>query len=188
MQVPGMWELNGYGDPVYKNVGYAWHGHYDTMPPVPADEHNYAGQYRRTFYIGEEWKGEDIFLHIGSATSNVRVWINGKGHSYKTVTANATCTEAGSVTKTCSACGDTQVTAIPATGHSYSTTVTPPTCEDFGYTTYTCTACGYDYKDNLTNPVGHSYSTTVVKPTAHRQPVQSGEQRRFYRRHRVDTG
>ena len=82
MPVPGMWELNGYGDPVYKNVGYAWHGHYDTMPPVPADEHNYAGQYRRTFYLGEEWKGEDIFLHIGSATSNVRVWINGKEVGY----------------------------------------------------------------------------------------------------------
>ena len=82
MPVPGMWELNGYGDPVYKNVGYAWHGHYDTMPPIPADEHNYAGQYRRTFYLDENWKGEDIFIHIGSATSNVRVWINGKEVGY----------------------------------------------------------------------------------------------------------
>ena len=82
MPVPGMWELNGYGDPVYKNVGYAWCGHYDTMPPVPADEHNYAGQYRRTFVLDEDWLGEDIFLHIGSATSNVRVWINGKEVGY----------------------------------------------------------------------------------------------------------
>lgn len=24
MPVPGLWELNGYGDPVYLNVGYAW--------------------------------------------------------------------------------------------------------------------------------------------------------------------
>ena len=82
MPVPGMWELNGYGDPVYKNVGYAWYGHYKNNPPVPADEHNYAGQYRRSFYLGEEWKGEDIFLHIGSATSNVRVWVNGKEVGY----------------------------------------------------------------------------------------------------------
>ena len=82
MPVPGMWELNGYGDPVYKNVGYAWNGHYKNNPPVPADEHNYAGQYRRSFYLGEEWKGEDIFLHIGSATSNVRVWVNGKEVGY----------------------------------------------------------------------------------------------------------
>lgn len=82
MPVPGMWELNGYGDPVYKNVGYAWHGHYQNNPPFPATEHNYVGQYRRTFTIGEEWDGKDIFLHIGSATSNVRVWINGKEVGY----------------------------------------------------------------------------------------------------------
>ena len=82
MPVPGMWELNGYGAPVYKNVGYAWCGHYDTAPPYPAMEHNYAGQYRRTFVLGEDWAGEDVFLHIGSATSNVRVWINGKEVGY----------------------------------------------------------------------------------------------------------
>lgn len=82
MPVPGMWELNGYGDPVYKNAGYAWHGHYDTNPPVPASEHNYVGQYRRVFDLGEEWKGKDVFLHIGSATSNVRVWVNGKEVGY----------------------------------------------------------------------------------------------------------
>lgn len=82
MPVPGMWELNGYGDPVYKNVGYAWAGHYQNNPPYPALEHNYAGQYRKTFEIGEDWIGKDIFLHIGSATSNVRVWVNGKEVGY----------------------------------------------------------------------------------------------------------
>ncbi|MDE5732962.1 MAG: DUF4981 domain-containing protein [Bacteroidales bacterium] len=82
MPVPGMWELNGYGDPIYVNVGYAWRGHYDNNPPYPADEHNYAGQYRRTFVLDGDWAGKDIFLHIGSATSNVRVWINGKEVGY----------------------------------------------------------------------------------------------------------
>ena len=82
MPVPGMWELNGYGDPLYKNIGYAWHGHYENNPPYPAMEHNYAGQYRKAFTIGEEWKGKDIYLYIGSATSNVRVWINGKEVGY----------------------------------------------------------------------------------------------------------
>lgn len=80
--VPGMWELNGYGDPVYLNVGYAWRGHYANNPPFPAEWHNYAGQYRKTFVLGDDWKGEDVFLHIGSATSNVRVWINGKEVGY----------------------------------------------------------------------------------------------------------
>ena len=82
MPVPGMWELNGYGDPVYKNVGYAWSGHYRNNPPIPSDWHNYAGQYRRTFVLDEEWDGKDVFLHIGAASSNVRVWVNGKEVGY----------------------------------------------------------------------------------------------------------
>ena len=82
MPVPGLWEMNGYGDPVYKNVGYAWDGHYRSNPPFPAEWHNFAGQYRRTFVLDEEWSGKDIYLHIGSATSNVRVWVNGKEVGY----------------------------------------------------------------------------------------------------------
>ena len=82
MPVPGLWEMNGYGDPVYVNVGYAWSGHYYTNPPIPAEWHNYAGQYRRTFVLDDEWIGKDVFLHIGSATSNVRVWVNGKEVGY----------------------------------------------------------------------------------------------------------
>ena len=82
MPVPGLWELNGYGDPLYVNIGYAWKGHYRNNPPVPALEHNYAGQYRRTFVVDPSWLGQDIFLSIGSATSNVRVWVNGKEVGY----------------------------------------------------------------------------------------------------------
>lgn len=82
MPVPGMWELNGFGDPLYVNIGYAWRGHFKNNPPVVPAEHNYVGQYRRSFVLGEEWKGKDIFLHIGSATSNVRVWINGREVGY----------------------------------------------------------------------------------------------------------
>lgn len=80
--VPGMWELNGYGDPVYVNTGYAWRGHYSNNPPIPPLEHNYAGQYRRRFILDQAWTGKDIFLHIGSATSNVRVWVNGREVGY----------------------------------------------------------------------------------------------------------
>ena len=47
--VPGMWDLNGYCDPMYLNIGYPWRGHYENNPPYPATEHNYVGQYRRTF-------------------------------------------------------------------------------------------------------------------------------------------
>lgn len=80
--VPGMWELNGYNDPIYLNVGFAWRGHYENNPPYPATEHNYVGQYRRTFSVDKSWIGKQICLCIGSATSNVRVWVNGKMVGY----------------------------------------------------------------------------------------------------------
>ena len=80
--VPGLWDLNGYCDPMYVNIGYPWNGHYKNNPPYPALEHNYVGQYRRTFTIDKSWIGKQICLNIGSATSNVRVWVNGKMVGY----------------------------------------------------------------------------------------------------------
>ena len=82
MPVPGLWDMNGYCDPLYVNVQYPWNGHFPYTPPIVPDEHNYVGQYRHGFFISDEWKGQDIVLHIGSATSNVRVWINGKEVGY----------------------------------------------------------------------------------------------------------
>ena len=80
--VPGMFELNGYGDPQYVNIGYGWRGHYKNNPPIVPEEHNYVGQYRRTFEVAPDWIGRQICLCIGSATSNVRVWVNGKEVGY----------------------------------------------------------------------------------------------------------
>jgi len=80
--VPGMFELNGYGDPLYVNIGYAWRGNFRTNPPDVPEKDNYVGQYRRTFDVPASWAGRQICLCIGSATSNVRVWVNGKEVGY----------------------------------------------------------------------------------------------------------
>lgn len=80
--VPGIWELHGYGDPVYTSRNYAWEKNYVNNPPFPPEERNHVGQYRRDFHVSSAWKGKDVFLHIGSAISNVRVWINGKEVGY----------------------------------------------------------------------------------------------------------
>ena len=82
MPVPGMWELNGYDVPLYLNIGYAWETWYENNPPFVPVKRNHVGQYRRVFTLDDSWKGKDVFLHIGSATSNVRVWINGKEVGY----------------------------------------------------------------------------------------------------------
>lgn len=82
MEVPGMWELNGYGDPVYVNIGYAWRQNFEHNPPYVPIEQNHVGSYRRTFELPTDWDGRDIFLNIGAVTSNVYVWINGRFAGY----------------------------------------------------------------------------------------------------------
>ena len=80
--VPGHWELNGFCDPIYLNIGYPWRGHNENNPPAVPTEHNYVGDYRTAFAVPAAWKGKQIVLCIGSATSNVRVWVNGKEVGY----------------------------------------------------------------------------------------------------------
>lgn len=82
MPVPCMWEIHGLFDPVYRNIGYPWCGRFKVSPPFVPDQENYVGRYRRKFMIDKTWKGRDIILSIGSAVSNVRVWVNGKDVGY----------------------------------------------------------------------------------------------------------
>ena len=76
--VPGLFEINGYGDRIYKNIGYAWGTTFKTNPPFIGETNNYTGSYRRTFVLPDDWKGQDVYFHVGSATSNLKVWVNGK--------------------------------------------------------------------------------------------------------------
>ena len=46
MPVPGIWELNGYGDPVYTNKPYPWHKFFEVKPPLVPHEQNYTGLYQ----------------------------------------------------------------------------------------------------------------------------------------------
>lgn len=80
--VPGLFELNGHGDPTYKNVGYAWATQFKPNPPFVEQKNNYTGSYRKTITVPATWKGDDIYLHVGSATSNLSVWVNGKFVGY----------------------------------------------------------------------------------------------------------
>ena len=82
MPVPGIWELNGYGDPIYVNNHYAWRSDWTGEPPVVQDKGNHVGSYRRSFTIPADWKGENVYIHIGSATSNLTLYVNGKYVGY----------------------------------------------------------------------------------------------------------
>ena len=80
--VPGLFEFNGYGDRTYKNIGYAWATQFDPNPPYISELNNYTGSYRRTFELPADWKGKDVYFHVGSATSNLTLWVNGKYVGY----------------------------------------------------------------------------------------------------------
>ena len=80
--VPGLFELNGHGDRIYKNIGYAWATTFDSNPPYIGETENYTGSYRREFTLPADWKGQQVMFHVGSATSNLKVWVNGKYVGY----------------------------------------------------------------------------------------------------------
>ena len=82
MPVPGNWELNGYGDPLYLNIGYAWRNDFSNNPPEVPVVNNHVGSYRKKVFIPADWKGEDIIAHFGSVTSNLYLWVNGRFVGY----------------------------------------------------------------------------------------------------------
>lgn len=80
--VPGLFELNGYGDIIYKNIGYAWATQFKSNPPYIEEKNNYTGSYRKEVEIPADWKGQKIVMYVGSATSNLTLWVNGKEVGY----------------------------------------------------------------------------------------------------------
>ena len=80
--VPGLFEMNGYGDKIYTNVTYPWNNEHPVDPPLIGERENYVGSYRQSFTVPAEWKGERVYIHVGSATSNLWVWVNGRYVGY----------------------------------------------------------------------------------------------------------
>ncbi len=76
--VPGNWELQGYGIPVYTNIKYV----FPANPPYIPHDYNPVGSYKRTFNLHENWQEKKITLHFGAVRSAFYVWINGKMVGY----------------------------------------------------------------------------------------------------------
>ena len=82
IQMPGNWEMLGYGQPEYVNVGFAWRGHFDQQPPAVPIKDNHVGSYRREINIPSNWDGKRVIAHFGSVTSNIYLYVNGKFAGY----------------------------------------------------------------------------------------------------------
>lgn len=82
IQMPGNWEMLGYGQPEYVNNGFAWRGHFDQQPPAVPIKDNHVGSYRREINIPSNWDGKRVIAHFGSVTSNIYLYVNGKFAGY----------------------------------------------------------------------------------------------------------
>ncbi|HOF18610.1 MAG TPA: beta-galactosidase subunit alpha, partial [Phycisphaerae bacterium] len=73
LEVPGNWQMHGYGRPHYTNITYP----IPLDPPrVPSD--NPTGCYRRAFAVPPEWAGRRVLLRFEGVDSAFHLWVNGR--------------------------------------------------------------------------------------------------------------
>ena len=75
--IPANWEVNGYGYPIYVNQPYEFENLIDINPPLVPTKYNPTGVYRKEIVINKKWLQKEVFLHVGTAKSNLKVWVNG---------------------------------------------------------------------------------------------------------------
>ena len=78
IKVPGNWEMQGYGDPMFRNVNQPFKA---DPPRIPRD-YNPVGSYRTDFDLPAHWKGKQVYLRMDGSTSATFVWLNGKEIGY----------------------------------------------------------------------------------------------------------
>ena len=76
--VPGSWELQGFGTPIYTDEEYP----FPPNPPYIPHDFNPVGSFKRTFTVPEAWKDRQVYLHFGSIRSAMYVWVNGQMVGY----------------------------------------------------------------------------------------------------------
>ncbi len=90
IQVPGNWQLQGYGVPLYTNAIYPFESDPPRVmgtPPAsytnhPLAQRNPVGSYRRTFTLPADWKGRSVYVVFGGVDSAFYLWLNGRKVGY----------------------------------------------------------------------------------------------------------
>lgn len=101
--VPSNWEMVGYGDKMFRNVGTTYSvgkpknapqggmmslsgtgpvSQFTVIPPEVPDEYNPTGAYRTSFNLPSKWDGKEVFLRFERVASAYFLWINGKEVGY----------------------------------------------------------------------------------------------------------
>ncbi len=88
IQVPGNWQMQGYGRPIYTNIPYPFKPDPPKVTSEPDrrfysyDHRNPVGSYCTTFDVDEDWLTQRVFLHFAGVKSAFYVWINGEKVGY----------------------------------------------------------------------------------------------------------
>lgn len=86
--VPGNWQLQGYGKPIYVNMQYPFHRDRPSVTGEPNkdwyayDHRNPVGSYVTFFDVTKEMLSKNLILHFGGVHSAMYVWINGQEVGY----------------------------------------------------------------------------------------------------------
>ncbi|MFD7101325.1 glycoside hydrolase family 2 TIM barrel-domain containing protein [Streptomyces celluloflavus] len=80
--VPANWEIEGYREPIYLNIRYAWEGYETPAPPHVPLGFNPVGSYRRTFTVPKGWDGRRTLISFQGVKSAFFVWVNGERVGY----------------------------------------------------------------------------------------------------------
>ncbi|MDO4496512.1 MAG: glycoside hydrolase family 2 TIM barrel-domain containing protein [Bacteroidales bacterium] len=88
ISVPGNWQLQGFGKPIYTNINYPFLRDEPKVTGAPPaewyafDHRNPVGQYVTTIEVTSEMKKKTLILHFGGVHSAMYVWINGERVGY----------------------------------------------------------------------------------------------------------
>lgn len=93
--VPSNWEVQGYGTPFYRNLGYTIKRDFPRIMSEPESyytafkERNPVGSYRRDFEVPGQWLGKPVFITFEGVDCAFFIWVNGKKVGYSTNSRNA---------------------------------------------------------------------------------------------------
>lgn len=83
IQVPGVWQLDGYGKPIYLSSSYPA-AISVSRRKIPSINHkmNEVGIYRRRFNLPTTFDGRQVYIHFGAVKSAFYLYINGSYAGY----------------------------------------------------------------------------------------------------------
>jgi len=86
--VPGNWEMQGFGIPIYININYPFQKDPPKLTSEPPkyftsySQRDPVGSYFTTFQVPENWNDKLVFINFGGVQSAMYIWVNGQKVGY----------------------------------------------------------------------------------------------------------